>query len=93
MTKDEIDELVAKYYPGMAIPTCRDRNCHRTPHCFIYAKDAAYLAQALRDRQADLDETKEILKALGKISVPVELYRLSVVAKRAKNLLEKMEKR
>ena len=83
MTKDKIDELV-------------DRLCGYNPHDrtidsqLQIAIDISDAALALQSQQADLNVAKEILKDLGKISVPVELYRLSVVAKRAKKLLKKM---
>ena len=50
------------------------------------------MAQVLQSQRTDLDKAKEILKDLGKVSVPVELYRLAPVVKRAENFIRKMEK-
>ena len=79
MTKDKIDELL----------TLIEAIVSDDPEI---AEDMEKVTQALQSQQVDLEKAKEILKDLGKISVPVELYRLSGVAKRAENLIKKMEK-
>ena len=89
MTKDEIDRLVGQlaHFHKKII-----ENIDFEP-IVITIKDRGSVLQAaqeLQSQQVDLEKAKEILKDLGRISVPVESYRLWVVAKRAKKLLKKM---